>query len=100
MSSKEKDELIRLRKEQALLKKQLKDAEIREIAWESMVEAIEEDLGIPIKKKPWSKALADAKKKLHQDDNDSQPADSAESAESSKSANKPAISASKPLKER
>ena len=97
MSPKEDTELMTLRKEMALLKKQLEETEIRAIAWESMVEAIEEDLGIPVKKKPWSQALIDAKKKLYPGDLDSVPSGS---AESSGSANKPDISVSKPLKRR
>lgn len=97
MSPKEEIELITLRKELALLKKQLEEAEIRAIAWESMVEAIEDDLGIPVKKKPWSQALVDAKKKLYPEEIDSVPSGSAKSMES---ANKPAISVSRPLKRR
>jgi len=65
MTHKEEHELVSLRKENALLKKALEDAEFRAIAWESMVEAIEEDLGLEVKKKPWSQALQEAKQKLY-----------------------------------
>ena len=50
MTKQEETELITLRKEVALLKRELEEAEFRAIAWESMVEAIEIDLGIPVKK--------------------------------------------------
>lgn len=72
MTKYEETELITLRKEVALLKRELEEAEFRAIAWESMVEAIELDLGIPVKKKPWSLALLDAKKKLYQGVEDSE----------------------------
>ena len=97
MSPKEETELITLRKELALIKKQLEEAEVRAIAWESMVEAIEEDLGITVKKKPWSQALLDAKRKLYPEDLSSVQSDSAKSSES---ASKPDISVSRPLRKR
>lgn len=97
MSRKEETELMTLRKELALTKKQLEETEIRAIAWESMVEAIEEDLGIPVKKKPWSQALLDAKRKLYPEDLSSAQSDF---AEPSGSANKPDTSVSRPLKKR
>jgi len=50
MSKKEETELITLRRQLAEASKALEDAECRAIAWESMVEAIEKDLGIPVKK--------------------------------------------------
>lgn len=50
MTSKEEIELITLRRDLALLKKQLEEAETRAIAWKCMVDAIEIDLGIPVKK--------------------------------------------------
>lgn len=90
MSSKEETELISSRRELALLKKQLEEAELRAIAWESMVEAIEKDLGIEVKKKPWSQALLDARKKLYPDEYASVPPDS---VSSTGSANKPVTSA-------
>jgi len=65
MTHKEENELISLRRDLALLKKQLEEAEMRAIAWESMVEAIELDLGIPVKKKPWNQALSEARQKLY-----------------------------------
>lgn len=65
MSQKEETELITLRRELALLKRELEEAELRAIAWKSMVDAIEIDLGIPVKKKPWSQALLDARKQLY-----------------------------------
>jgi len=82
MTEKEETELITLRKENALLKRELEEAEFRAIAWESMVETIEVDLGIPVKKKPWSQALLDAKKQLYQGVETSVRSDSAESSES------------------
>jgi len=90
MSAKEETELISIRRELALIKKQLVEAELRAIAWESMVEAIEQDLGIEVKKKPWSQALLDAKKKLYPDEYTSVLPNSAASTES---ANKRVISA-------
>jgi len=65
MTNKEETELVKLRREIALLKKELEEAEERAIAWKCMVDAIELDLGIPVKKKPWSQALLDAKKQLN-----------------------------------
>lgn len=65
MSQKEETELITLRRELALLKRELEEAELRAIAWKSMVDAIEIDLGIPVKKKPWSQALLDAREQLY-----------------------------------
>ena len=50
MSYKEENELVRLRRELALLKKELEEAELRAIAWKSMVDEIEQDLGYPVKK--------------------------------------------------
>lgn len=90
MSAKEETELISARRELALTKKQLEEAELRAIAWQSMVEAIEKDLGIEVKKKPWSQALLDARKKLYPDEYDSVLPDSAASTES---ANKPVTNA-------
>ncbi|MDD3534782.1 MAG: transposase [Candidatus Cloacimonetes bacterium] len=55
MTKYEETELITLRRELALLKKQLEEAECRAIAWESMVESAEQELGIPIKKSPGAK---------------------------------------------
>jgi len=86
MSYKEENELVRLRRELALLKKELEEAELRAIAWKSMVDAIEQDLGIPVKKKPWSQALQEAKQLLYQDADASALPDAAGSTES---ANKP-----------
>jgi transposase-like protein len=82
MTKQEETELITLRKEVALLKRELEEAEFRAIAWESMVEAIEIDLGIPVKKKPWSQALLDAKKKLYQGVEDSESTATAASSDS------------------
>jgi len=95
MCPQEETELMHLRKELALLKKQLEEAELRAIAWESMVEAVEEDLGIPVKKKPWSQALLDAKKKLYTGISDSVSEDSAKCSES---AGKPDTNVSRPIR--
>lgn len=86
MSSSEETELITLRRELALLKKQLEEAELRAIAWKSMVDAIEEDLGIEVKKKPWNQALLDARQSLYPREEDSVLSDS---VSSTVSANKP-----------
>lgn len=80
MTHKEEHELLTLRKENALLKKALEDSETRAIAWESMVEAIEEDLGLKVKKKPWTQALEDARQKLFGTKDDSALKDSVESS--------------------
>lgn len=95
MSHKEETELITLRRELALLKKELEEAELRAIAWKSMVDAIEQDLGIPVKKKPWSQALLDARKQLYPNEGGSA---SPASAKSTDSANKPSTKAGRPLK--
>lgn len=95
MSHKEENELITLRRELALMKKELEEAELRAIAWKSMVDAIEEDLGIPVKKKPWSQALLDARQQLYPNENVSA---SSDSAESTASPNKPDTSAKRPIK--
>lgn len=97
MTHKEEHELITLRKEMALLKKALEDAELRAIAWESMVEAIEEDLGLKVKKKPWNQALLDAKQKLYGENNASVLTDSAGSMASP---SKPDTKGKQPLKRR
>jgi len=86
MTHKEEHELIALRKENALLKRALEEAETRAIAWESMVEAIEEDLGLKVKKKPWNQVLEDARQKLYAQVYDSASRDSVE----------PMVSPSKP----
>jgi transposase-like protein len=65
MSYKEENELVRLRRELSLMKKELEEAELRAIAWKSMVDAIELDLGLPVKKKPWSQALQEARQQLY-----------------------------------
>jgi transposase-like protein len=82
MSYKEENELVRLRRELALMKKELEEAELRAIAWKSMVDAIEQDLGIPVKKKPWSQALQEAKQQLYPDESDSMSKNSAASTDS------------------
>lgn len=82
MSHKEENELLTLRRELALLKKELEEAELRAIAWKSMVDAIEEDLGISVKKKPWSQALHDARQQLYPNENVSASSDSAGSTAS------------------
>lgn len=97
MTSKEEIELITLRRDMALLKKQLEEAETRAIAWKCMVDAIEIDLGIPVKKKPWSQALADARKLLYPEEGDSVTKDI---AESSVSQSKPATKDKQPLRRR
>ena len=95
MTSKEETELITLRKELALIKRELEEAELRAIAWKSMVDAIENDLGIQIKKKLWSQALLDARKQLYPEEFDSVPPDSARSSDSQ---SKPATSVCLPIK--
>lgn len=82
MSVKEETEVITLRRELALLKKQLEEAEMRAIAWKSMVDAIEEDMGIKVKKKPWSQALQEARQLLYPNEKDSVSSDSASSMDS------------------
>ncbi len=58
-----KKELRALNKRIAALEKEVAEAKLREIVWESMVEVAEE-MGYPIKQKPWEEAMEDAKKKL------------------------------------
>lgn len=95
MSHKEENELITLRREMALLKKELEEAELRAIAWKSMVDAIEQDLGIPVKKKPWSQALLDARKQLYPDEF---VVASPASADTTESPNKVTTKGARPLK--
>lgn len=95
MSSKEETEIMTLKRELNNLRKELEEAEMREIAWRCMVEAIEEDLGIPIKKKPWRQALLEAKQQLYPNGNDSV---SKDSARSTGSANKPGTVEKRALK--
>jgi hypothetical protein len=95
MSGKEETELITLRRELALLKKQLEEAELRAIAWESMVDAIEQDLGLEVKKKPWNQASEEAKARLYPGECGSA---SKDSAGSTASASKPGTSGKHPLK--
>ncbi len=54
-----KKELRALNKKIAALEKEVEEAKLREIVWESMVEVAEE-MGYPIKQKLWE----DARKKL------------------------------------
>lgn len=82
MGYKEENELVRLRRELALLKKELEEAELRAIAWKSMVDAIEQDLGLPVKKKPWSQALHEARQQLYPGESDFVQNESAGSTES------------------
>ncbi len=58
-----KNELKILNKKIAALEKEVEEAKLREIVWESMVEVAEE-MGYPMKQKPWEEAMEDAKKKL------------------------------------
>jgi transposase len=95
MSHKEENELITLRRELALAKKLLEEAEVQVIAWKSMVDAVEEELGIPVKKKPWSQALLDARKQLYPDEYVSVSKDSAGSTDSP---SKPDTSGKRPIK--
>lgn len=95
MTMKEETELVRLRRELALLKRELEEAELRAIAWKSMVDAIEIDLGIPVKKKPWSQALLDARKQLYPEEEGSARSDSAVSSDSR---SKPSTNAGRPIK--
>lgn len=55
MTEAEKKELELLKKQNALLKKQLEHAEMKAHAWEIMVDIAEKQLGIDIKKKPGTK---------------------------------------------
>jgi|LSQX01.2.fsa_nt_gb predicted nucleic acid-binding Zn-ribbon protein len=57
-----KKELQALRKKIAALEKEVEEAKLQEIAWESMVEVAEE-MGYPIKKS-WDEAMEEARKKL------------------------------------
>jgi transposase-like protein len=93
MTHKEESELITLRRELALLKKQLEEAELRAIAWKSMVDAIEEDLGLPVKKKPWSQALLDARQQLYPNESGSAYKDTVGSTDSP---NKPGTKGKRP----
>lgn len=95
MSHKEENELITLRRELALLKKELEEAEIRAIAWKSMVDAIEQDLKIPVKKKPWSQALLDARQQLYPKEDASACNDSVGSTDSP---SKPDTNEKRPIK--
>jgi len=95
MSKKEETELITLRRELALIKRELEEAELRAIAWKSMVDAIEIDLGIPVKKKPWSQALLEARKQLYPEEEGSAQPDSAVSMDSP---SKPATNACRSMK--
>jgi transposase-like protein len=95
MSYKEENELVRLRRELSLMKKELEEAELRAIAWKSMVDAIELDLGIPVKKKPWSQALQEARQQLYPEAGGSV---LSESASSTDSASRPDTKDRHPLK--
>jgi len=95
MSKKEETELITLRRQLAEASKALEDAECRAIAWESMVEAIEKDLGMPVKKKPWNLVLQEAKRKLNKSKYSSR---SKNTVEYMGSANKDSISVARPIR--
>lgn len=97
MSYKEENELVRLRRELALMKKELEEAELRAIAWKSMVDAIEQDLGTPVKKKPWSQALLEARQQLYQEESVSA---LRESAGSTESANRQDTNVKRPLRKK
>jgi transcriptional regulator NrdR family protein len=64
MSSDEERELIRLRKENRRLEKALEDKEIKVLALESLVELIEEEYHVDVKKNFGSKVLEELRKKL------------------------------------
>ncbi len=97
MTHMEESELLSLRREMVVLKKQLEEAEFRAMAWENMVVAIEEDLGIKVKKKPWEQALREAKELLYRKSCISVSNDSARSMDSP---NKPGTKAKQPLKKK
>ena len=55
MTEKEKQEVEALRAENAKLKKQLEDAELRALAYDTMIDVAEEQLGVKIRKKSGTK---------------------------------------------
>jgi transposase-like protein len=55
MTEKEKQEYKALRMENARLKKRLEDAELRALAFDTMIDVAEEQLGVEIRKKPGTK---------------------------------------------
>ncbi|MFW5628655.1 MAG: transposase [Candidatus Cloacimonadaceae bacterium] len=94
MTRKEETKLTTARRRIAELEKELSEAKLRALAWESMVEVAEE-MGIPLKKKPWREALSDAEKKLYPE---GQNTASREFAKSMASADKPSTNGLKKLK--
>jgi len=55
MTEKEKQEIKALRMENAKLKKQVEDAELRALAYDTMIDVAEEQLGVKIRKKSGTK---------------------------------------------
>jgi transposase-like protein len=97
MSHKEENEIITLRRELALSKSLLEEARLQALAWETMVEELEKELGVELKKKSWSHALQDAKQKLYPEESISVRNGSAGSTDSP---NKPDTSGKKLLQRR
>lgn len=59
MTEKEKQEVKALRLENARLRKQLEDAELRALAYDTMIDVAEEQLGVKIRKKSGTKQSND-----------------------------------------
>jgi len=68
MTNEEQNELIRLRKENKRLQRALDDSHLQVLAWESLVEIVEEDLQVDLKKKLGSQLAEKLKEKLTQSD--------------------------------
>lgn len=65
MTQKEENELLRLKRENNYLKKCLENALVKELTLESLIEVVQEEYGVDLKKKINSKLLDEARKKLN-----------------------------------
>ena len=65
MTQKEENELLRLKRENNYLKNCLENALVKELTLESLIEVVQEEYGVDLKKKINSKLLDEARKKLN-----------------------------------
>ncbi|HOY84463.1 MAG TPA: hypothetical protein PLQ80_04105 [Candidatus Syntrophosphaera sp.] len=65
MTQNEENELLRLKRENNYLKRCLENSLVKELTLESLIEVVQEEYGVDLKKKINSKLLDEARKKLN-----------------------------------